>query len=124
MTNHGLSRQQVETIKRILATYANEITQVDLFGSRATGSYRPNSDVDLLLHGSLTEEPIDRLWTLFHESNLPFSVDVKGYELTTYPPLKIHMDKVRKRLFTQQALKEISLNESVNRPGFSGGSIS
>ena len=107
-TDHGLSQKHLETIKRVLAPWAEHIAQVDLFGSRATGSYRPNSDVDLVLHGDLPEKHIDRLWTLFHESNLPFSVDVKGYESITYLPLKMHVDRVRKLLFTQSDLKEVS----------------
>ena len=104
---HGLSDRQLAVLKQILALYAEEIASVDLFGSRATGDYRPNSDVDLVLRGGIKEKQIDRLWTLFHESNLPISVDVKSYELTTYPPLKAHMDKVCKTLFTQQDLKEV-----------------
>lgn len=106
--SHGLSDRQLTVLKEILAFYAEEISSVGLFGSRATGDYRPNSDVDLVVRGSLKEKQIDRLWTLFHESNLPFSVDVKSYELTTYPPLKAHMDKVCKPLFTQQDLKAVT----------------
>ena len=106
--NHGLSDRQLTVLKQILALYAEEIASVDLFGSRATGNYRPNSDVDLVVRGTLKEKQIDRLWTLFHESNLPFSVDVKSYELTTYPPLKAHMDKACKTLFTQQDLEEVA----------------
>ncbi len=93
------------TIKRILAPYADVITRVDLFGSRATGTCRPDSDIDLVLHGQLDERTVDRLWTLSHESNLPVAVDVMSHELTTYQPLGEHMDEVRQRLFTQPALK-------------------
>lgn len=106
MMQHGLTEHDIVTLGRILAIYANQITQVDLFGSRATGTYRPNSDVDIVLRGSLAEAEIDHLWTLFQESNLPYSVDVKSYELTDYPSLKLHMENVRKCLFSQQALKK------------------
>ncbi len=113
--NHGLSDRQLAVFKQILALFADEIASVELFGSRATGDYRPNSDIDLVLRGGIKEKQIDRLWTLFHESNLPISVDVKSYELTTYPPLKAHMDKVCKTLFTQHDLKEV-----VRKPEASG----
>ena len=103
--DHGLTAKQLATIKRVLAPYADVVTRVDLFGSRATGACRSNSDIDLLLHGRLDERTIDRLWTLFHESNLPVTVDVMSYELTTYPPLKAHMDEVRQPLFTRHDLK-------------------
>ena len=103
--DHCLTAKQLLTIKRILAPYAGVITRVDLFGSRATGVCRPDSDIDLVLHGQLDERTIDRLWTLFHESNLPVAVDVMSYDLTTYRPLRAHMDEVRQPLFTQLDLK-------------------
>lgn len=104
--NSGLSHGQTETLRRILARHADSIERVDIFGSRAQGTHRPNSDLDLVIHGSLTESQIDRLWTLFQESNQPFSVDVKSYPLTRYAPLKAHMDSVRKTLFTHEELMQ------------------
>lgn len=86
--NSGLSHGQTETLRRILARHADSIERVDIFGSRAQGTHRPNSDLDLVIHGSLTESQIDRIWTLFQESNQPFSVDVKSYPLTRYAPLE------------------------------------
>ncbi len=97
--DHGLSSRQLATIRGILERWADRITAVDVFGSRATGAWRPNSDLDLLLHGDLDDRTIDRLWTLFHKSNLPFAVDVACYELTGHGPLRDHMDRVRKPLF-------------------------
>ena len=97
--DHGLSPRQIATVRRILEPWAGRITAVGVFGSRATGAYRANSDLDLLLHGDLDQRAIDRLWTLFHESNLPFAVDVNSYDLTTHEPLREHMDRVRRPLF-------------------------
>ncbi len=108
MADHGLSQRQMETVKRILATSADSITHVDLFGSRVTGRHRPQSDIDLVLHGDVTEADIDRLWTLFHDSNLPVSVDVASYRHTTYAPLRSHMDRVGKRLFTGDQLRALA----------------
>ena len=103
--DHGLTEGQVETIRRILAAYADRISGVDLCGSRAMGNYRPNSDVDIVLHGDIPEKSVARLQTLFIESSLPVSVDVARYDLISYAPLRAHVDKVRKRLFTQNDLK-------------------
>ena len=36
--NHGLSERQLGVFKRILSLYADEITRVELFGSRTTGA--------------------------------------------------------------------------------------
>ena len=97
--DHGLSSRQLATVRRILEPWANRITAVEVFGSRATGTYRPNSDLDLLLHGDLDQHAVNRLWTLFQESNLPFAVDVESYGLITHEPLREHMDRVRRPLF-------------------------
>lgn len=62
MTNkandHGLSERQVELLKAILQPYASKIERADLFGSRATGQYRPSSDIDLVLYGDISQAKV------------------------------------------------------------------
>jgi len=105
---HGLSAEQLGILKTVLAPYADQITRVDLFGSRALGVYQSYSDIDLVLHGPVDEKTVDRLWTLFWESNLSLKVDVKAYELVQYLPLKAHMDEASQVLFTQAELLDAS----------------
>ena len=102
--NHGLTNQQVEQICLILQPFADKIEQVCLFGSRAQGRHRPNSDIDLVLYGDISEPVIDCLWTLFNESSLPFKVDINAYNLVNYAPLKAHMDAVCVTLLTHDDL--------------------
>ena len=99
--DHGLSARQVDLVRRILAPFADRIERVDLFGSRATGRHRPNSDVALSIRGSLLERDADRLWTLFRESALPVSVDVADYARIAHAPLRAHIDRVARPLFTR-----------------------
>jgi predicted nucleotidyltransferase len=94
MTNHGLNDKQLATIRQILAPFATQIERVGLFGSRATGRYRSDSDIDMVLYGTLDEKTVDRIITLFNESSLPMKVDIQAYHLITYPPLKAHIDAV------------------------------
>jgi predicted nucleotidyltransferase len=103
--NHGLTSDHLRQMQAVLAPYADRIDRVSLFGSRATGTYRPNSDIDLVLHGDVSAELVGRLCTLFQESALPVAVDVKGYDLTAYAPLKRHMDVCMRPLFSQQQLQ-------------------
>jgi len=106
MAEHGLTDQQVQTIRTILQPYACNITRVGLFGSRATGMARPNSDIDLVLYGPLDEATVNRIWTLFDSSNLSIQVDVNAYDLIDYQPLKNHIDQVVTVLFTQAQLQD------------------
>jgi uncharacterized protein len=113
----GLNPAHRQTIRVILAAFAQDITRVDIFGSRAQGTQRPNSDVDLVLHGAIDETAIDRLWTLFQESSLPFSVDVKSYEQIQYTPLRAHIDAVCKPLFTHDELMQEKAGVEANLKG-------
>ena len=95
MSQYGLSKHQIKLIHDVLKPYCDKIEKVGLFGSRATNTFRDNSDIDLVLYGaSLCEADIDRLHTLFEETILPYSVDVTAYHLIDYLPLKQHIDAV------------------------------
>ncbi len=67
----GLSAAQREILREILATLSSRFESVSVFGSRATGRQRPNSDLDLVLYGCVDEAVCDRLRTLFQDSPLP-----------------------------------------------------
>ena len=102
--NHGLNEYSLNIIRRILTENTPDITNVRLFGSRATGSYTPYSDIDIVLDGNIEETVADRLWTCFTESLLPYKVDINIYKHITYPPLKKHIDRCGKTLFTREQL--------------------
>lgn len=108
--DHGLSEQQLEIIQRILAQFADKIDRVDLFGSRAQGTHRPNSDIDLVVWGNIDEKTADRLWTLFNESSLALKVDVLVYAQITKAALKEHIDLVSLPLFTKADLIHATKN--------------
>lgn len=103
---NGLSENELRIIRQILAPYSSRIKSVELFGSRATGRFRPNSDIDLVIKGELGEDDIDRIWTLFNESSIAVSVDINSYDLVNYPPMKEHIDKVCKMILTGEELSE------------------
>lgn len=108
MADHGLTEQQVEIIRQILIPFADKIERVDLFGSRAQGTYRNNSDIDLVLRGNVGEKTVDHLRTLFTESNLALKVDLLIYERIRKPELKAHIDLVSRPLFTRGDLQKLS----------------
>lgn len=103
--NHGLEKRQLDTLMQYLKGYTDKIDKVALFGSRAKGTHREGSDIDLVLYGSLERHDANRLWTLFHESNLPYKVDVNIYDAAT-PSTKEQIDRHAVTLFTRQQLLE------------------
>jgi len=104
MPHNGLTPLQQKIIKEILRPFINKIDKVGLFGSRATGLYRENSDIDMVIYGDLNEDDVNRLWTLFDASPLPMKVDIQAYSLIAYPPLKKHIDEVMQPLFMKNDL--------------------
>jgi predicted nucleotidyltransferase len=106
MTKHGLTPNQIESIAAILRPYAEKIKIVGLFGSRAKGTYRANSDIDLAIDGELSEEELERIYTLFDESQLPFKIDVNVLALIDYQPLKEHIKTAFHPLLTQDDLRK------------------
>ena len=58
---HQLSQQQLAVLRAVLAPFADRIELVGIFGSRATGMARPNSDIDLVLYGDVEAAVVDRL---------------------------------------------------------------
>ena len=86
-------------MRDVLRPFANTIESVGVFGSRAMGNARENSDIDLVIYGPISERQIDRLWTLFDESSLAVRVDVLAYNLIKHPPMRAHIDRFMQPLF-------------------------
>lgn len=102
----SLTPKQRSTLLTALAPFAAEIERVALFGSRATGFARENSDIDLVIYGELDSKSERRLWTAFDESDLSVPVDVVAYSRINNPLLKQHIDDVAIPLFEHDELAE------------------
>ena len=105
MTVPVLTERERETLLRVLAPFAERIESIGLFGSRATGRARPDSDIDLVIYGDLDAKSERRLWTMFDETDLSVSVDPVAYSRIKNSLLREHIDSVGVQLFTQEDLK-------------------
>ena len=69
--------------------------RVVLFGSRAKGTHRPGSDIDLAFQQTnLTDDELRFVARLLEEAVFPFSVDVINDGPDLYAPLKEHIAHV------------------------------
>ncbi|WP_154667536.1 hypothetical protein [Niveispirillum irakense] len=57
-----------------------------------------------MLYGPLTQADIDRIRTLFMESDLPIRVDVCLYDQLVGTPLCAHVDRVMRPLYRGKML--------------------
>jgi predicted nucleotidyltransferase len=92
--NHGLSADTVKRIVTVLARYP-EIEKAVLYGSRAKGSYRNGSDIDLTLFGDgLNFSLLTRLNNELDDLPLPYKVDLSLFANLTHPELIDHIRRV------------------------------
>lgn len=73
---YGLNEQIIKQINSVFAHYP-EVEQVILYGSRAKGTYKNGSDIDLTLKGnSLDLAIINKISSDIDDLLLPYSVDI------------------------------------------------
>ena len=92
--SHGLSANTVERIVSVLAHYP-DIEKAVLYGSRAKGSYRTGSDIDLTLFGDrITHTLLTRLDNELDDLLLPYTIDLSLFVSLTHPELIDHIRRV------------------------------
>lgn len=89
----GLTKRNLRTIRNILQQF-HQVREVYIFGSRAMGTFKPGSDLDLAVMNDIDHKSVIELHAAFEESDLPFRVDVLAYWSVTNPDIKSHIDRV------------------------------
>ena len=89
----GLQERHRVTIRTVLASNYR-VERVVLFGSRAMGTFRPSSDIDLLLFGrDLTLLDQLRLTSAMEELTVPQTVDLLLQKNVEDDRLRVHIEK-------------------------------
>lgn len=95
----GLSDHEHALIVEVFKRYP-EIEQAGLFGSRALGTHRPNSDIDLAIWGkTLDEAKLASLISALDELPLPYLFDVKLYHFLDDAPFIEHIDQYTQKIY-------------------------
>ncbi len=99
---HGLSASAVAKIVTVLARFP-EVDRVVLFGSRAKGTHKPGSDIDLALVGErLDWRTIGRMYDELDDLLLPFRFSLVHYGAATDPDVAGHIARVGILLFERE----------------------
>ncbi len=103
LNQFGLSEEATKWILRTIHVFP-EIEEVIIFGSRAKGTYKPGSDIDLAIKGNFLEFNYpERLRTMLQDGlYLPYFFDVVDYSKITNSNLKEHIDRVGKIFYSKQ----------------------
>ena len=95
----GLPGAAVTALCGVLAQYP-QIDRAIVYGSRAKGNYRPESDIDLTLDApTLTLTELLRIETKLDDLMLPYQMDVSLLAQIDNPQLRNHIDRVGKVLW-------------------------
>ena len=93
MNAHQLSQREMALLDSVFHRHP-EIARVVLFGSRAKGSARPNSDIDLAVDGSIDTLQVQALADELDQLPLPYQFDVQAINRLQNPQLRAHIDRV------------------------------
>lgn len=94
MGEYGLPEQTVAVIRDILAGYPT-VEKAVLYGSRAKGTHRHGSDIDLTLMGEgLDLQVLADIAGKLEDSPIPYQVDLSLWDHLDHPALREHILRV------------------------------
>ena len=98
--DYGLTPRSIATMHRIFGGY-EELFRVILYGSRAMGTYKNGSDIDITLEvgEGFTDTDLLRVCGALEESDLPYFVDCSIFSKIGSPELREHIARVGKVLY-------------------------
>lgn len=97
--NTGLNPKTIQSLESVFKQF-DTIDKVVLYGSRALGTHKPGSDIDLALFGkNVTPDLIASIAILIDDLLLPYTLDLTAYDLIDNLALREHIDRVGIKLF-------------------------
>ncbi len=96
----GLPEQTLTLLHGVFSAHP-EIVQVSVYGSRAKGTQKPGSDIDLAIVADA--DIAARLKMELEDLPTPYMFDVTDYRSISHLPLKEHIDRVGKILYRRNA---------------------
>ena len=101
MNAPALQPGELDIIRAVFARHP-EITAVKLFGSRAKGTQRPESDVDLALWGDVDALAAEAIAGELDDLPLPYRYDVQPFASIKLQALRDHIERVGITIFPVQ----------------------
>lgn len=106
----GLEENIIDSLISIFEQHA-KVDNAFMFGSRAKGNYRPDSDIDIAIKAwDIDTDDIIAMGIAFEEKGISYKIDLINYDTIKEPALKDHIDRVGIELYKRW--KEIPLSET------------
>lgn len=101
LAGSGLDADTLEAIRGTLARFP-AVERVILYGSRAMGTQRPASDIDLTLVGeALGSDELQEIDLALDDLLLPWTFDLSIYHRLVNESLRAHIDRAGVTLYTR-----------------------
>lgn len=108
----NLHSKHLKTLQTLFAKHPT-IAQALLFGSRALGTHKESSDIDIVLKGDITPTLLAHLKEELEDSTLPYFCDILDYERAPQE-LKEHIDTHALTLYKrEEEWQEVRLGDIV-----------
>ncbi len=113
----GLKEEHINLINTCFAQYA-AIEQVILYGSRAKGTFRNGSDIDLtIIDNTLTYSELMRLENVIDDLMLPYKMDISlKREISNPDLLALGKFFMKKKLLINTQWKKTQANNGKHSP--------
>ena len=102
----GLKSKTIDAINRVFGEFP-KIRRVVIYGSRALGSYRNASDIDLtIIDENLDFQEFLLIESMLDELLLPWKTDLSQLRKITNPELIDHIMRVGQDFYVREALND------------------
>lgn len=112
---YGLKQQVLESIKQILSSFP-EVEKAILYGSRAKGTYKPTSDIDISLMGTeLNIGILNQISWQLDDLLLPYTFDLSNFHQINNPALIEHIERIGKIIYEKPVSNAVFIHP-LNEP--------
>lgn len=99
---YGLTESELKDIQAVLSHFPN-VQKTVLFGSRAAGTHRPGSDIDLAIYGEqLTFDEYLEMKIALEEIGMLQEMDVVRFKTIDHPEFVDHIERVGIELYKKE----------------------
>ena len=99
---YGLSDTIIEKICNVLSRHSS-VEKAVLYGSRAKGTFKPGSDIDLSLHGAtITLNELAEIDSELDDLLLPYTFDLLIFDTLSHVKLREHIERVGKVFYQRR----------------------
>jgi len=104
---YGLKQQEIECIQKVFYSFP-EVEKAILYGSRAKGSFKPTSDIDISLKGTeLNIGIVNQISWLLDDLLMPYTFDLSNFHQINNPALIEHIERIGKVIYEKPVDKII-----------------